>query len=480
MVALNDRALKSKPGAIKVFVSQLLTQVQLSHNLLTSLLSLPPSLYVVDAVLSRMSPQLKSQAEIRYLISVASSASPAVLFRFGFVYAASSNLTVSSLALVFIQRLKQLVHPVDFRLLIPPKVEKDLVHITPSPDPVNDTLLETLQGLVAEELPHSLITPSEKSIAREPILISKQISWEAHEKVSDFDFLPDGRTYLAACGSTLRLFQLGTGSPERRIGCRSPIDKIAVCSTSIVVASTCGGTTYFDERPLDPNLHDTSGYSLTELGRVTTMVKSPVTDTILIGTAEGHVIFHTRMQHFNMLRLQTDLGAVSSIAFVPQTSYYTVGTAHGIVLLYDFRMQCPCRRMRLSDRPAMMAAGDPDSFWITCGPHVVKTPIPMNRIDRRFSVAQTHAIQCCCVKDWVVTAHTDHSVFAFNGKSVLNLSPPPVIQTVDDPFVTIPPATGGAVHTAPITMLKSSPVTCAPVSCDESGKVVFWPIPCQK
>jgi hypothetical protein len=477
MVALNQGVSNPK-GVVKDFVGKVLGHVQLTHHLLTSLLSLPPEFYVVDTLLSRMAPQLKSQAEIRYLIRVAPYASPAMLHRFGFLYAASSNLTVSSLALVFIQRLKQYMHPVDYRMLIPPAIEKDLVHILPSPAPVDDSMLEQLRGLIVRS-PSGLIGTEKKPITRESV--SKQITWELGKGVTDFDFSTDGRQLFVGGESGVRVFQMPIGSAAEINPGGTPSDRIAAWGDAVFVASTVGNQTRFVERWFTVDRFDRPLADLLDVGRVTAITRSPTADVLLVGTDAGRIFLHTLTGTSDFLQMPRRLGGVSSLSFVPQTSYYTIGTREGVALLYDFRMQCPLRRMRASDRPAMIAVADPDSFWMTSGPHAAKFPVTMNQITRGFSVSQTHAIQCCCVKDCVITAHSDYSVFAFNGRSAVNLSSPTaVIHTGEEPFVAIPRPTGGSLHTAPITILKSSPVGAAPISCDLSGKIVFWSTPLLK
>jgi hypothetical protein len=156
-----------------------------------------------------------------------------------------------------------------------------------------------------------------------------------------------------------------------------------------------------------------------------------------------------------------------------------VGTSEGTVLLYDFRMQCPLRRTRPSNRPAIVSASDPKSFWVTCGPYAAQLNLAMDSISRTFQAAGTHAMLSCCVRDWLVTAHSDFSMFAFNGQLIVDLNNPNAVRQIRTPDRDIAVAQSHAVprHRAPIRLLKSSPVALAPISCDTNGRLVIWPTP---
>ena len=488
MVALNKTAAHLKPPTVKPFVCQLLNYLPLTDNLLGSLISMPPSLYVVDALLARMAPQIKSQVEMRYLIAAAKFASPAMLFRFRFLDAATSNLTVSSLALVFLQRLKRLVHPVDYSLLIPAHVQPDLVWLPETPDPVDDTLLETIDSLIIRNVvqePQDTIKPRPQNTQ------SKRITLELGT-VNDFDFTADGKCFLVVDEAQMRVYRsamlvssFSASGYDSIIDYSVSIDRVAGIGDHALIAGHINNSACFMESDIATSSTYSDPTVINGVGRVTTIEKSKTSDFLLIATESGHILVKEERRPVRQLfSLSPNLGIPISLALIPATPHYVVSTSEGNALLYDLRMQCPVRRMRPSNRPAIVAPCDPSAFWMTCGPYCAKFDVQMSAIQRTLSAPPAHAVSCCCFGDWLVTAHTDYSVYAYNQKAgvVSNMNSPssPTDFTVSGTNVRVRPSTATPLHESSIRILRSSPIASAPISCDANGVVIFWPSPVSK
>jgi hypothetical protein len=477
MAELNRLSLLERQTTIKPFACRVIATLPLTNSLFTSLIAMDTSLYVVDTVLARMPQQIKSQPEMRFLVHVAEHATREMLFRFNFVFAASSHLTVSSLAIFFLQKLRRLIHPVVFRMLVPSEVQQDLVVVPDSPHPTDDTLLESIAPMIArfvvgERPPMAAI--------REPQ--TKQISLELGN-VRDFDFSADGKTFVVAGSSSVRFWPVNalTSPPtECRLDFDGEIDRIGGFGDSIFVAGHSGNTLKLCSWQLGQSERVQERVSIEGAGPVTAFEKSDRGDLILLGTDSGMVYMkRASLEVQPFFQVSRTLGCPISFAFLPSSSYYVVGTSEGTVIVYDFRMQCPLRRTRPSNRPAFVSASDPRTFWITCGPYATQFRIAMDSISRTFQASGTHAVLACGVRDWLITAHSDFSMFAFNGQLVVDLNNPNAVKQVrqSDRDIAVVPSLAVPRHSAPIRLLKSSPVAFAPISCDAAGRLVIWPTP---
>lgn len=488
MVSLNKTAANLKPPTVKPFVCQLLNYIPLTDNLLGSLISMPPSLYVVDALLAKMAPQIKSQVEMRYLIAVAKFASPSMLFRFRFLDAATSNLTVSSLALVFLQRLKTLVHPVDYSLLIPGNVQADLVWLPETPEPVNDTVLETISSLIIRKPAKE---PEDTIKTRPKDTQTTRITLELGS-VNDFDFTSDGKYFFAVDESQMRVYHsatlvssFSTTQHDAVIDFSVTVDRVAALGDGAIIAGHAGTSACFIETSIATASTSGEPTVVPGVGKVTVMEKSRTSDFLLIGTDSGHVLVkEERLPVRDLFTIPSTLGVPISIGLVPSSTYYVIGTTTGSTLLYDLRMQCPVRRMRPSNRPAIVAPCDSSSFWMTCGPFCGKFDVRMSTIQRTFSAPPAHVVSCCCIGEWLVTAHSDYSVYAYNQRASF-------VENMNNPEIAVHVNGGGCdvrarqsmvtpLHESQIRILRSSPLAVAPISCDANGVVVFWPTPVTK
>jgi len=202
-------------------------------------------------------------------------------------------------------------------------------------------------------------------------------------------------------------------------------------------------------------------------------------DLVLIATASGQV-FARQDGVRGLLTVSAGLGAPVSVACVRGSPYFAIGSSEGHVLLYDMRMQCPVRRIRPSNRPAFVCAGDARTLWVTCGPYCARWDVPAGGIAHCFCAPPAHAVRCCCVADWLITAHSDHAVFASRGTAVVDMDDPLARPAVTERagVVTANRRRCAGQHGRAIAVLKSS--GAAPVSCDANGVVVVWPTPVSK
>jgi hypothetical protein len=399
-----------------------------------------------------------------------------MLFRFNLAFAASSHLTVSSLVLVFLQRLRPLVYPVDFRTLVASEVQQDLVVIPESPPPADDTQLDSIAPMIAEFVAGE----------RPAVIAAKEAQTELITlelgNIRDFDFSADGKTFVAG-SSSVCYWPAGalTAAPRKcRLEFDGEIDRIAGFGDSIVVAGHKGETLKFCTWPLGHGERVQERVCFSNAGGVTAFEKSETADMLLLGTKSGMVyIKRSSMELEPFFSINAGIGCPVSFAFLPLSTYYVIGTSEGTVLLYDFRMQCPLRRTRPCNRPAIVSASDSKAFWVTCGPYAAQFNVAVNSITRTFQATGTHALLSCCVKDWLVTAHSDFSLFAFNGQLVVDLNNPNAVRQIRvmDRNVTVPQSQAVSRHGAPVRMLKSSPVALAPISCDAAGRLVVWRTP---
>lgn len=478
MVKLNEVSLSQTQSTVKPFVCQILNQMQLTDTLLGSLISMPPSLYVVDALLTKMSKQIKSQIEMRYLISVSQHASPAILHGFRFIYAATSSLTVSSLALVFIQRLKKHIHHVDYRMLIPSKIQPDLVHVPVSPDPVDDSLLETIKDMIAFDIIGD--TPPEPAAVRPKGTAKTRVS-VVLGPVSDFDFTRDGQYFLAVGQSSLRVFQrsvletsCSTAPHESIFDLNMSAEKIASIGTGAFIGGHRGNDALFKE--VNIATHFTSDpIVLPDAGKVTVMEKSPERNLLMTATQSGDV-FVKKDTLVKLMTINRELGEPISLSFIPNSMYYVIGTNEGNVISYDLRMQCPIRRTRPSNMPAHVCGCDSQAFWMTAGPYCAKLDVKTSSLLKYVYAPPSHVTGCCCIDDWIVTAHSDYSVYAYNQKAI-NMVNGILKSYQDGKKVRIVPNAVSPVHEHPINIIKTSRLTAAPITCDTSGLVVLWPTP---
>jgi hypothetical protein len=477
-----------KPAVIvKPFICQLLSVIQISDQLLASLIDLPPQLYIVDAFLSRMSPQVKSQIEMRYLIAIAKHASPAMLFRFKWLVAVTSNLTVSSLALAFIQRLKSLMHRVDSEIMIPQNVESGAVRLSSGPEPVDDTVLESLAPLVSKYViggPHN--TPHR--LGQKPVL-SKLVTYDC-PGIRDFDFLAESRKFVTAYKDYIMIHPSFESKSGDQIDIKwesaaSPaklddICNISACGDTIIVAGTHSGTTCVVSLLLTPS-HVTHMDVLWNPGLPISCTARIDNQHCLICNRGGQVSLLTPGGVSPFLDIPQRLGYSVSLCTVPKTNYFVIGTSEGTALLYDFRMQCPVRRMRACNRSALVCSNDALGFWMSCGRYIAKFDVHMDSLVRTVCVKGTHVTGCCCVKDWCVTCHTDYSVFGFNerrGLFDMERGSRAVLDgrgsegnVIGERSCVLPR------HEGRMLCLKSLEGLEAPVSCDVNGRLVFWPLP---
>jgi hypothetical protein len=260
------------------------------------------------------------------------------------------------------------------------------------------------------------------------------------------------------------------------------IDRISAFGNSVTVFGRSGDRTIWSEVNLVPASEQKAvqSYGLWDGGGRVTCLSRLDSKRLLICLENGQTCIMSGNSISPFINVPPTLGQIVSLCMIPKSSYYVMGSSEGNALLYDLRMQCPVRRMRACNRPAHVTAPDGSGFWLTCGPYMAKFDIHMNNIIRTLTIKGTHVTGCCCVRDWVLTSHSDYSVFGFGRRGLFNLecAGKAVIEpkegemnlVVEENYV-IPR------HEHKIIGLKNCSGLNTPMSWDEGGRLVLWSLP---
>lgn len=501
---------------------------KLNDHILQSLMEMPPEMYNIDAVIDRMPSQCMTQNQFRYLIRVSKHSTPAMLYKFN-IMAALPLCRLTSLAQTFVQKLKEVSHPIDFNALIPKNISNYLSMSVPvSPPPIEDSRLEMVKPFIARQLfdlsyqpenfgsfnivsnsmminPHSQSSFSSYGLSSQPMMSSyqykgpksssKQVSSKAIQSVNsilelgqinDFTFSTDGKSVLVCNDNMIRQYPANLSSTYKFIyKCDKPemtIDKIVAFPDSMVMATFDGATkqssirrVYYDN-PAREHIQ-TYDHPITSLSRFES------NNYTFFGLSNGDIYFNTSMSQKNpilLIQIGEKLGSPISIVEMPDSPNYIISTDEGNAIIYDMRIQTPLKSFRASNRPARISPYSSDQFYITCGPYLTKIDIKSLTVKQLISCGASHAIDCCCFDDWIVSAHTDLSVIALNDKMVINLNEPhkrmPLKQK-DAAVIRVNPNNVVPLHEHKIVSIKACPTIQSVVTTDISGRMILYATP---
>ena len=459
-----------------------------SDQLLQSLLNMPPEYYNVDSIVERIPSQLMTQTQLRYLIKNVKNASPSLLFKFN-VTAALPLSHLSSLSQTFIRKLKTVVHPADFSVLIPADSENFFLQHPSSPQPVEDNMLEIIRPFITTQLIEYDKFYNKPIPKRRPSSIIKphqtvNTILELGVPINDFTFTVDGKNIIVCNDNNVLRYNSNLSSTDYTVlfNTKENIEKVVAFRDSFVVSGSEGPQRFGIMRfYFDNKVARNQSYSYDS--PITALSRFESNDYLFYGLKNGDVYFNTPLSQkssIHLLHINTNLGSPMSIVEMPNSSNFIISTDEGNVIIYDKRIQTPIKRFRPSNRPGYVVPYDSSLFWITCGPFCAKIHIGTLEIKQAISVASSHVVCCCPVGDFVITAHTDLSVFAVNDNNkVYNMNSPNSLFSFrrQSNQIIINPNNNAPLHEHPINCIRPSPNVQTVVSSDPSGRLIMWATP---
>ncbi|OHT02074.1 hypothetical protein TRFO_07247 [Tritrichomonas foetus] len=516
MKALGQLTNNSRPSSLKPFICQLLS-IKISHvqaiqasqsiqnqdfniesstakeadeflfkpsdQLLQSLLTMQPELYNLDAMIERMPSQLMTQTQLRYLIKNIRFASPSMLFKFN-VVAALPLIHISSLSQAFIRKLKTVVHPADYNALIPADAESYFLTIPNSAPPIEDTMLEIVRPFISKKLFEYNKSNNHRHVTTKSVQSVNTILELG--SIKDFSFTLDGKGVLVCSDNNVRRYNSNFTSLDYHVlfTTNEVIEKVVTFPDSFVISGSDGPQRFGFMRFYYDNKARNQSHSYDS--PITALSRFESNDYVFFGLKNGDIYFNTPLSQkdsLHIISIGENLGAPISIVEMPNSPNFVISTNEGNAIIYDMRIQTPLKRFRACNRPAYVVPCDSSNFWMTCGPFCTKFDIKNLQIKQAISCSSSHVVGCCCVGDWVITAHTDLSMFAVNEKaSVVNLNTPNGMLSYrkSDKFIKINPGDSVPLHEHQINCIKASPTIQAAVTSDISGRMIMWATPVSK
>lgn len=453
----------------RTYTIQVLDRLRITESLLYSLQQINPAFYNPDAIIAKMSSQLFTQTQLKFLISVVKHASPAMLLKFNFSEALSSP-SLSTLTHSLFQKIKPLIHSSDYCVLVP-----QTTPIIPSlqPIPRSDNMLETIEPLIAKQI----IGPQKSTFrSSSPVAwTGSPISFNTKSTV-DAQFSTDGK-FIFTCGSELRMFKLDNVKshvPNFSSGISKPLVHPSTASVSIHDNFIIGNTNNEILSFMITSQEFSNSYTLPST--INTFARFNESSFLFAGLQDGTVMAGTYDAMGKVFRIPRAHGNIISICSLPQSTQYYIGTDIGSVFMYDLRMQCPIKNIRLSNHKAKISKVDSKSVLITSGPYAAKMDKDLNTIISSYSNSQSYVIDACSMDDNIITAHTNYSVLLWNEQKCYNISDWRSQTLNKGPHYQSSPFNAIPYHDVDITLLRPSISTTSVLSCDRNGKLVIWPV----
>lgn len=479
MNEINKTAIKQKvkPSSVKTFVCQLIDMLKTTDYLLGSLKKIPISLYNVDSVIAKMSSQVFTQIELRYLISIVGNASPSMLFKFHLMSALSSNC-LCSLVLTYTKKLKNVVLPADYYALMPTEIQNGLIIPPTSPPLIDDTLLESIGPMVAKQV-FDPSPPTEKVVRTGTTIPAIHIE---NGKTNDIVFDPSGNSIFTG-SNVLRRYNLcdHQRKPDLNITMeKGTILSMAIHDDSIFIASS--NQALYQYSFLTNSMSHITSFK----NRISTISKVDEINQVFIALETGDIITKNKESVYQkLMTINSGLGIPHCICQIPNTPKYVIGTTSGTAILYDTRMQFPIRRIRATNFPANISQIDQFSFGITCGPFAAIFDSEMSRVIKGLSAPPSHVLSMCSYNKSIITAHSDYSMYSWNfdqQESVSNLGDisASTLWSNDGIYMNLKQSNVMPLHDSPISFLKPSPTSASVLSCSISGKILITPLPVVK
>ena len=481
MNALNEI---NESSNIKSFICQIIDllkkQDYLSDPFLSSLINLDTSLYNVDSVLLSMPEQLLSVTSLKYLISVVKSASPALRYRFN-LSSALLPISLCSLALKYIEILREITPSADFYALIPPNMLKITYKIPDSPMPINDNKIQQIQTLItAKTLKFDIINTK----------ITTKINMNHHfilhiEKLLDFSYNLDGKYFVICEGKCIKIFNSNSLFSSFKF---TGYELVKLSQSSYIYSLVC-----FQEKIVFVS-KDNNSYSLNEctignkssLKRISSYTKKISFIWLFEEALLLFIIFNDGDIYckkdgdlpFFFFNIPLSFGKVFSIISLPNTTKCIIGTTEGHIFLYNLKYRCPLLHIRPSNRPAFLSPNDSNSFWVTCGPFATKINIEKTKIMYSISCLPSHVLFLCYINNTLITFHSDYSVHSISeNNNIIDMN---TLQS-NIPFakeansININSHKTLPHHKDKILIVKKSPITSSAISYDASGRLIIWP-----
>ena len=466
-----SRIIKSRATKI-----QIIDTLKVTDALFNSLQGINPEDFNPDVVISRMSAQLFTQSQLRFLIHVSKVASIPLLLRFSLKDAMDAP-TLMTLVRTLIERVSKRVHSANLAAVCPVyKGWSKPPLITPKP-------LDKDQFSPPQELISNWCLSSQKPQFR-PVNCenwkSSPIIIQTTNKATSIAFTTDCR-FMVSAGNSVELYRLESiknhgidfGRLPVKLDLPEPATSVATVPNYIFIGTSKGvyKTQIFEkiEKPKIQKILDLET-SVTCIERISDSL------FIIICYKNGDVYGCMEEECKFMFSIPNNFGVPISVCSVNQKNEYIIGTDAGYLISRSITLSCPIRIVRISNMPARVAKHNTDSIVVTAGPYAAIVDRKLSKIIISFTQPPSHVRNVCVVDRTLVTSHSDGGMRSWLDGKIYSLVDGTMQRAKNEYVWLAQPSFAEPIHKSDVVALINIPALTAAASLDSDGVIIIWSV----
>lgn len=471
IVQLSNILRMVKSRATKI---QIIDLLKVTDALFNSLQAVNPDDFNPDVVISKMSAQLFTQSQLRFLIHVSKTASVPLLMRFSLKEAMDAP-TLQSLVRALVIRLSKRVHPASLAAIAPVYNENNKFMITPKP-------LKEEEFGPCESLVSSWAAPSQKPQFR-PVVAE---NWKSSPIIIStgnakaIAFTTDSR-FLIAAGISIEMFRLESIKNHAidfgRLPTKVPLPDPATCIATVPGYIYIGTEKSLYRCQVFDKIEKPVLQKLSDFESPITCIERISDSYLLIFTLKDGSVYACMDDHFQYYyRIPENMGRPISICSLHQKNEYMIGTDQGYIMSRSITLMCPIKIARVSNMPAYIKKYDVESVVITAGPFASIIDRKLSKVIIGFTQPPSHARCCCAVGRTLVTAHSDGNMYTWADGKIYSLIDGSYQRAQSEYTWQAKPSSAEPIHKSSVVSLINIPALTAAVSLDEDGVAIVWSI----